>query len=78
MSLLAIMMGGRCNVVPALFARQGKADVVHRLPTETTVVHTAGCYASISVGEAVLKADANATSQAFVLKKFGSLLSCLP
>ncbi len=59
------------------------ADVVTcnnggRLPTETTVVGTAGCYASISVGEAVFKADANATSQAFVLHKLQSILSCLP
>ena len=49
-----------------------------RLPTETTVVGTAGCYASISVGEAVLKTDANATSQAVVLGKLKGILSCLP
>ena len=59
------------------------ADVVTcgnggRLPTETTVVDTAGCYASISVGEAVFKVDANATSQAVVLNKLKSILSCLP
>ena len=49
-----------------------------RLPTETSVVDTSGCYASISVGNAVTKADANATEQAVVLKKLQSILSCLP
>lgn len=49
-----------------------------RLPTETAVVGTAGCYASVSVGNAVDKTDANATEQAVVLKKLQSILSCLP
>ncbi len=49
-----------------------------RLPTETTVVDTAGCYASISVGNAIAKTDANATEQAVVLKKLQSIISCLP
>lgn len=49
-----------------------------RLPTETTVVDTAGCYASISVGQAVSKADANATEQSIVLGKLQGILSCLP
>ena len=49
-----------------------------RLPTETTVVGTAGCYASISVGEAQVKDDASAAQQAVVLKKLQNILSCLP
>ena len=49
-----------------------------RLPTETTVVGTAGCYASISVGNAVTKLDATAAQQAVVLKKLQGILSCLP
>ena len=49
-----------------------------RLPTETTVIDTTGCYASISVGNAVTKADTNATEQAVVLKKLSKILSCLP
>ena len=49
-----------------------------RLPTETTVVDTAGCYASISVGVASTKADASAAQQAVVLAKLKSILSCLP
>ena len=49
-----------------------------RLPTETKVVDTAGCYASISVGVATSKADANAAEQGVVLNKLKSILSCLP
>lgn len=48
-----------------------------RLPTETSVVDTAGCYASISVGVATTKADASAANQAVVLGKLKSILSCL-
>ena len=49
-----------------------------RLPTETKVVNTAGCYASISVGIATTKGDASAAQQAVVLGKLGQILSCLP
>lgn len=49
-----------------------------RLPTETTVVNTSGCYASISVGVATTKGDATAAQQAVVLGKLKKLLSCLP
>lgn len=49
-----------------------------RLPTETKVVGTAGCYASVSVGHANDKLDADASEQASVLAKLGSILSCLP
>ncbi|KAL4992671.1 survival protein sure-like phosphatase/nucleotidase [Aspergillus falconensis] len=48
-----------------------------RLPTESDVVGTDGCYVSISVGAAD-KTDADATSQGVVLEKLGDLLSCLP
>jgi len=48
-----------------------------RLPTETTVVNTAGCYASISVGVAATKTDADEAAQAVVLQKLSSILSCL-
>ncbi|KAL4976218.1 survival protein sure-like phosphatase/nucleotidase [Aspergillus desertorum] len=48
-----------------------------RLPTESDVVGTDGCYVSISVGNAN-KADADAASQGVVLEKLGDLLSCLP
>jgi hypothetical protein len=49
-----------------------------RLPTETSVINTPGCYAAISVGLASNKLDAGAAEQAFVLDKLQSILSCLP
>ncbi|KAI7780225.1 hypothetical protein LA080_016310 [Diaporthe eres] len=49
-----------------------------RLPTESSVVGTSGCYASISVGVASNKMDATAAQQAVVLQKLQSILSCLP
>lgn len=48
-----------------------------RLPTETTVVGTTGCFVSISVGDSS-KLDADATAQASVLAKLSSILTCLP
>ncbi|KAE8378999.1 survival protein sure-like phosphatase/nucleotidase [Aspergillus bertholletiae] len=48
-----------------------------RLPTETKVTG-AGCYVSISVGNASNKRDADATLQAEVLNKLGDFLTCLP
>ncbi|KAH6627332.1 survival protein sure-like phosphatase/nucleotidase [Chaetomium tenue] len=49
-----------------------------RLPTETSVVDTDGCYISVSVGDANDKTTAPAEKQAVVLKKLQSLLTCLP
>ena len=49
-----------------------------RLPTESKVVGTAGCYASVSVGVASTKLDASAAVQKVVLGKLGAILSCLP
>ncbi|KAL2869073.1 5'/3'-nucleotidase SurE [Aspergillus lucknowensis] len=49
-----------------------------RLPTESSVVDTDGCYVSVSVGTADDKGDADATSQGVVLEKLGDLLTCLP
>ncbi|KAK3339676.1 survival protein sure-like phosphatase/nucleotidase [Lasiosphaeria hispida] len=49
-----------------------------RLPTETDVANGDGCYVSVSVGDARDKSTAPAAEQAVVLKKLGSLLSCLP
>lgn len=59
------------------------ADVVTcsnggRLPTETTVVNTNGCYVSLSLGKASNKRDASAAQQEVVLDRLGSLLTCLP
>ncbi|GLI79455.1 hypothetical protein PoHVEF18_007790 [Penicillium ochrochloron] len=49
-----------------------------RLPSEIAVSLTSGCYASVSVGIADTKGDANATMQGVVLKKLSTLLTCLP
>ncbi|KAL5394563.1 hypothetical protein PMIN02_004872 [Paraphaeosphaeria minitans] len=49
-----------------------------RLPTESNVVGTSGCYVSVSVGNAATKGDSTAANQAVVLGKLKGLLSCLP
>lgn len=49
-----------------------------RLPTESKVVDTDGCYISVSVGKASDKEDASAADQEVVLEKLSSILTCLP
>jgi 5'/3'-nucleotidase SurE len=49
-----------------------------RLPSELEVSLASGCYASVSVGIASEKKDADAEMQGVVLKKLGNLLTCLP
>jgi len=50
-----------------------------RLPDETsTVGRTDGCFASVSVGNAVNKLDVSAAEQAVALNRLRSVLSCLP
>jgi hypothetical protein len=49
-----------------------------RLPTEIEVSLASGCWASVSVGLASSKNDANETMQGVVLQKLGNLLTCLP
>ncbi|CAI4214315.1 unnamed protein product [Parascedosporium putredinis] len=67
------------RINPGLFSAQDvKQCGSTRLPTETDVVNAKGCYASISVGDATDKTTAPEEKQAIVLKKLGSLLSCLP
>lgn len=48
------------------------------LPTESSVISSSGCFASISVGVASTKLDASEADQAVVLDKLSSILSCLP
>lgn len=48
------------------------------LPTESSVIGTGGCYASISVADANTKGDVDAATQKIVLDKLSSILSCLP
>lgn len=50
-----------------------------RLPTESDVVGTDGCYASVSIGDAEDKTTNNdVASQSVVLSKLEDILSCLP
>jgi 5'/3'-nucleotidase SurE len=48
-----------------------------RLPSEIEVSLASGCYASVSVGLASSKNDANSTMQGVVLEKLGNFLTCL-
>jgi 5'-nucleotidase len=48
------------------------------LPTESSVVGTDGCYASVSVFDASNKLDAGKSEQAAVLAKLSGFLTCLP
>jgi len=48
------------------------------LPTESTVLSTSGCFASVSVFNGSTKADVDASTQQFVLNKLSSILHCLP
>ncbi|EIN05796.1 sure-like protein [Punctularia strigosozonata HHB-11173 SS5] len=70
-------------VFSRIFVNTSQTDVEHcgsdHLPDETTVVGTTGgCFVSVSVMNAVTKSDVDAKTQAFVLRKIKSLLSCLP
>lgn len=49
-----------------------------RLPTETDVINAAGCFASISIGDAEDKTTADAERQAVVLEKLKDFVVCLP
>lgn len=49
-----------------------------RLPTESTVLDTPGCYSSISLGNATTKLDVSAAQQRYVLNRLAGILSCLP
>ncbi|CAJ2510960.1 Uu.00g065850.m01.CDS01 [Anthostomella pinea] len=48
-----------------------------RLPTETSVLRGGGCRIAVSVGESRYKTTAAADKQAVVLKKLGSMLTCV-
>ncbi|PYH97153.1 acid phosphatase precursor [Aspergillus ellipticus CBS 707.79] len=65
------------TAIPLITADDVETCGSSRLPTETKVVDTDGCYASISVGLASDKLDANATMQAVVLDKLSGILTCL-
>ncbi|KAE9400879.1 sure-like protein [Gymnopus androsaceus JB14] len=47
------------------------------LPQETDVVDMRGCFVSVSVMDAASKTDVDAATQAVVLERLGSILSCI-
>lgn len=49
-----------------------------RLPTETSVMNSGGCYVSVSVGTCSDKTDSSAADQKTVLDKLGDMLTCMP
>ncbi|KAL9006894.1 MAG: hypothetical protein Q9188_000349 [Gyalolechia gomerana] len=68
----------RINAADSGAAQDVRTCGTSRLPTESSVVGTKGCFASISVGRADSKGDACASKQAVVLGKLEKVLSCLP
>ncbi|KAJ7737894.1 sure-like protein [Mycena maculata] len=59
-----------------LFATDVETCGTDRLPTESDVVAMPGCFASVSVFDASSKLDSDAATQAIVLAKLQSILSC--
>ncbi|KAJ7630051.1 sure-like protein [Mycena polygramma] len=59
-----------------LFATDVETCGTTRLPTESSVVEMCGCFASVSVFDASTKLDVDAATQAGVLGKLDSILSC--
>ncbi|KAI9149504.1 Acid phosphatase [Paramyrothecium foliicola] len=49
-----------------------------RLPTESEVLDTDGCYIAVSIGDAADKTTVNDDRQAIVLNKLRDFLTCLP
>jgi len=48
------------------------------LPTETSVIHTPGCYSSVSVFNAKTKHDVDVITQAVVWDRLRNIFTCLP
>ncbi|GKZ26090.1 hypothetical protein AbraIFM66951_009970 [Aspergillus brasiliensis] len=65
------------TAIPLITADDVETCNSTRLPTETKVMGEDGCWASVSVGMAGDKLDANATVQGVVLDKLSGLLTCL-
>ncbi|GLB08277.1 hypothetical protein AtubIFM57258_004165 [Aspergillus tubingensis] len=65
------------TAIPLITADDVETCNSTRLPTELDVMLHSGCWASVSVGMAGDKLDANATVQGVVLEKLGGLLTCL-
>lgn len=69
-------------VLSRVIANSAATDVTtcgsSHLPGEAAVVARSGCYASVSVVNATNKADVGASTQALVVQRLGTALSCLP
>ncbi|KAI8963429.1 sure-like protein [Daldinia sp. FL1419] len=66
------------RINPGIFSeRDVETCGTDRLPTESSVVDADGCQIAVSVGDSTDKTTAPAELQAEVLKKLGSLLTCL-
>jgi len=67
-------------VLTRINSNSGATDVqtcgTTHLPTESSVVGKAGCFASVSVFDASTKGDVTAATQGIVLAKLASLLTC--
>ncbi|KAK7029867.1 survival protein sure-like phosphatase/nucleotidase [Favolaschia claudopus] len=67
-------------VLTRINSNSGATDVqtcgTTHLPTESSVVAKSGCFASVSVFDAGTKGDVNAATQAVVLGKLSSILTC--
>ncbi|KAJ7079768.1 sure-like protein [Mycena belliarum] len=67
-------------VLTRINSNSGATDVqtcgTTHLPTESSVVAKSGCFASVSVFNASTKGDVNPATQAVVLAKLSSLLTC--
>ncbi|RDB15111.1 Acid phosphatase [Hypsizygus marmoreus] len=50
----------------------------NHLPDESSTVRSGGCFASVSVFNALTKTDVSAATQRVVLNKLTSILTCLP
>lgn len=66
------------TAVPVVTPDDVETCGTNRLPTETSVVGTDGCFVSVSVGNAASKSDSDAEKQKVVLDKLGPNLECLP
>lgn len=67
-------------VLTRINSNSGATDVqtcgTTHLPTESSVISKAGCFATVSVFNASTKGDVDAATQGIVLAKLSSILSC--
>ncbi|ESK96805.1 acid phosphatase [Moniliophthora roreri MCA 2997] len=66
------------RVVPNSGATDVQTCGTTHLPGESNVIARSDCFVSVSVMDAHTKSDVSASTQAFVLNRISSLLTCLP